>query len=103
MSLNLKNCILTSIKCRKKENPVLSRELETSYGLSGTQVRDYIRELRRDGEPVVATDSGYYFSKEESDVQLIHDDLQRRIISMSKTDKLFTENFQKKYFTGSLF
>lgn len=70
---------------RTHNNPILSRDIEFSLGLAGPAVRDVIRDLRRAGEPIVATDKDYYLASTAEEVGKIVADLQQRIESMGKT------------------
>lgn len=77
--------IFNMIARRTQNNPILSREIEISLGLAGPAVRDIVRELRWAGEPIVASDKGYYFALTAEEVDKIVKDLQQRIESMGKT------------------
>jgi len=77
--------IFITIARRTHNNPIFSRDIEISLGLAGPAVRDIVRELRRAGEPIVASDKGYYFASTAEEVDKIVADLQQRIESMGKT------------------
>jgi hypothetical protein len=77
--------IFIMIARRTHNNPIFSHDIEISLGLAGPAVRDIVRELRRAGEPIVASDKGYYFASTAEEVDKIVADLQQRIESMGKT------------------
>ena len=93
--MKLKLEILASIKLRTKENPVFSHHLETSYGLSGTEIRDIVRELRREGYPIANSKSGYYFANNYEEIEPTINDLESRAFSMLETVKKLKLNFSR--------
>ncbi len=91
-----KNDILNSIKLRTSQNPILSSNLEFLYGINGCEVRDIIRELRREGEPIANSKHGYYYAKEFSEIEPTISDLENRALSMLETVKKLKLNFPQK-------
>jgi hypothetical protein len=92
-SAELKRDILCTISLYQKENPVLSSTLESQYQASGPQVRDAIRELRREGHPLANSDNGYYYARLFSEIEPTLSDLESRALSMLSTVKLTKERF----------
>ena len=84
-SCRMKGVVFKVICQRSKSNPVLSRELEEAVNVSGPGIRNIIRQLRRSGEPVVASDRGYCLASNPEEVNLIVEDLRKRIKSMGET------------------
>ena len=80
--------ILVAIRYRTKENPVFSAELERAFGMTGAEVRNLIRELRREGHPI-ANDKGYYYAKSYEEFKPTLDDLEHRAESLFNTVKKF--------------
>ena len=81
----LRQKILSFISKRNHFHPLLSREIEIAFNISGPTLRDIVRELRRIGEPIVASKYGYYMARSTKEVDYIVTDLQKRINSLSKT------------------
>ena len=80
-----KKDVFNLIGSRTRHNPVKSEDIEKRFLISGPDVREIIRDLRRSGEPIVATQKGYYVAKDKEDVDVIVNDLTKRIASMGKT------------------
>lgn len=77
-------------------NPVLSKELEEELNISGPVVRSIIRQFRRSGEPIVASEKGYYLASNPQEVSLIVEDLRKRIKSMGETvSKLQQKSYER--------
>lgn len=74
----IKQRVFEIISQRNRNHPVLSRGIESSLGISGPVVRDAVRELRRSGEPIVATEGGYFVAMSAREVDLIVRDLQSK-------------------------
>jgi len=71
-------------KCSKYK-PIVSKELERKFDISGSEIRDTIRDLRRKGEPIVGSHSGYYLATGTADIKELVADLESRISSMRET------------------
>lgn len=52
-----------------ERNAVTSRELETSFGVSGKELRDAVNALRRDGVPIASGSGGYFYAATEPEVR----------------------------------
>lgn len=92
----MKANILLSIKLHNKDNPITSRELEKSFGITGGTVRSIVRELRREGKPIISTGDGYFYSESSKDIEILIADLHSRATDMLQTAKIFQEKFFKK-------
>ena len=79
--------ILFIMASRRRINPITSRDLESQLGVKGPAIRESIRLLRRNGEPIVATENGYFYAENIEDVKEIIRDLEGRATSMLKTAK----------------
>jgi predicted transcriptional regulator len=87
----VKDRILWTIKVHTKDSPIGSKQLEVECDLSGSQLRDYIRELRREGQLIGSISmkeekrGGYYYihSWAEFDQTIKH--LQNRVDSLLNT------------------
>ena len=101
-----KSFVLNIIKAYDKENPIHSGKLESRTGLKGIQIRDFVRELRREGEPICHSSKGYYYTEDKAEVQKTIDNLEGRAASMyatasalrSKVINNFESNGQGKLF-----
>lgn len=56
-----------------------SRELECTFGISGTELRSLVNRLRRDGVPIASNASGYFYAANEQEVRATIGHLTRRI------------------------
>lgn len=77
-----------------KDNKIYSAELEREFNVSGTEIRDIVRELRREGFPIIGG-NGYYCSHE--DIDILWQDLESRAMSMLQTVKESKEKYLSKY------
>lgn len=89
-SEEIKYNILKSIRGLPAGSYIYSVEIENKYQLSGPSVRDMIRELRREGHPIVGSSKGYYLGN----VLDTADDLERRAYDMLKTASSLRKNFK---------
>ena len=51
-----------------KEKAVLSRELERLFCIDGRNLRRKISSLRKDGFPICSDESGYYYAKNQREI-----------------------------------
>lgn len=79
--------IEVTIRLHHATNPVYSVELEQRYGITGTEVRNIVRELRREGKPVANSKQGYYWADNIEELRPTIDDLESRAMSMHETVK----------------
>lgn len=86
-----------------RKNPILSKEIERSLDMSGPSVRAAIRELRRHGEPIVATEHGYFMATSAKEVDLIVKDLQNRLDSLGKTISAIKRKGYERFGRQSIF
>jgi biotin operon repressor len=88
---NTKEAIYNLIKDRTNRNPVPSRDIEYELEMTGSEVREYIRELRRDGVLIgsisrrTENEGGYYIIDSEGDFNQTIQHLENRITSMRNT------------------
>ena len=52
-----------------EQNAVTSRELETTFGIRGKELRDVINTLRRSGVPIGSSGNGYFYAATEQEVR----------------------------------
>ena len=77
--------IYNEISKRSKYKPIFSKDLEKKFDISGSEIRDTIRGLRRKGEPIVGSNTGYYLAAGTEDIKELVADLESRISSMRET------------------
>lgn len=56
-----KDTMLKALYKRSRSNPVKSKTIERSMGLSGPAVRSVIADLRKQGFPIVSSGKGYHY------------------------------------------
>ncbi len=89
--LGIKNEILKELENHTSVNPINSKELEGLYNLSGSEVRDIIRELRRDGNMIGSgsdrgrRQGGYYIIRTIDEYTETRTHIVNRIISLANT------------------
>ena len=82
--------VLESIKDLPEGKSIYSCQLERLLHISGPKLRSLIRELRREGKPIVATSKGYFYG----DVLTAAEDLERRAYNMLKTASNMRKNYK---------
>ena len=75
------------------EKRIYSAQLEEEFKTSGIQVRNAIKGLRRAGEPIANSDSGYFYATTRADIAPTVSDLKRRAVSMLTTASALERNF----------
>ena len=91
--------IFNEISKRSKYKPIFSKDLEQKFDINGSDVRVAIRGLRRKGEPIVGSNTGYYLASGTGEIQELIADLVSRISSMSETVKAIKDKAYDKYGT----
>ena len=93
MSYN-QNGIKAMIFLHKTNNPIRSKQIELDYNISGPQIREIVKELRREGYDICTTGEkgGYYVADEPKDVLEGIQDLEKRVSSMNKTIAMWKKN-----------
>lgn len=78
---------------KHKSEPVLSLELQDELNVSGSEIREAVRELREKGIPITSGSEGYGFAKDIDEIMptILH--LKSRAISMLKTIRNLERNF----------
>ncbi len=87
------DCILSSIKLHGKDNRIYSYQLESQYNLTGAELRNIIKELRRSGEPIANSKEGYYYARDINELKETLEDLRGRALSMINTASLMEKRF----------
>jgi len=77
--------IFNEVSKRSKYKPIFSKELEQKFDINGSDIRVAIRGLRRKGEPIVGSKTGYYLAAGTEDIKELVADLESRISSMRET------------------
>lgn len=90
------NLFIASLKLRTPECPIYSAELEAHFEITGSEVRDIIRSLRRDGHPIANSSKGYFYARTYTEIEPTILDLKSRSLSMLETIKKLELNFQTK-------
>jgi hypothetical protein len=82
---NLIPNFIISLKKYSFDNPVLSSKIEQGLKLQGTEVRTIIKALRRSHYPVGSKGKGYYWIKDESELEKTLEHLKARRDSLEQT------------------
>ena len=75
-------------------NPVLSSNLEIDLHCSGSEIRDGVRSLRRDGVPVGACADGYFIAENFAEIEDTIEDLRKRMRSLAITANQLAHAFE---------
>ena len=70
---------------RNKANAIYSASLEKEFKLTGSEVRDIIRDLRREGQWILPTPKGYCWAISEEEKEELIKDLEGTGDSLYKT------------------
>jgi len=91
----LKANILERVKLHRQDSPVYSAELERLFDITGAEVRDSVRELRREGYPIANSSNGYYYADSFEQIRNTVEDLEGRASSMLKTASALRKTFNR--------
>jgi hypothetical protein len=93
--------VIGSIKLHGFDNPISSKTLESENGLSGSGVREIIREARHRKIPIGSDDRGYYICKNAGEFQHTINHLKSRSLNMLDTlkvcESLFADIYQEEF------
>jgi hypothetical protein len=84
------------IKRHTLSHPVYSREIERMYRISGWEVRNLVGRMRDEGEPVGSTDSGYYFARNQKELEPSIRHLKSRALKMLNRARRMESSFNPK-------
>ncbi len=88
--------ILVKIKLHKRDNPILSKSLEEEFSISGEKVREIIRILRREGQPIAnsgGASEGYHYADTYDQLEPTILDLKSREDSLRVTRLAMMKKF----------
>lgn len=91
----VKDRILAQLKQHNAYNPIYSAALELLFEMPGSTLRDYIRELRREAEPIVMSNEGYYYEDSYEAIEKTVLNLESRAKSMLKTSNMLRRRYNK--------
>lgn len=95
---DIKTKLLRQIKQHGSDNRIYSAAIEVLFNIPGSTLRDYIRDLRRDGEPIVMSREGYYYEDSFTAVEKTVKNLESRALSMLKTSNILRKRYKKGQF-----
>lgn len=84
------------LKIHNKKNPILSSQLENEFQIAGSQVRDIIHLLRRQGLPIAnagGQSEGYFYADNYGELEPTLIDLKSREDSMRTTRLAMMKRF----------
>lgn len=88
--------IEVKVKLHRIANPITSKAIEAEYCISGVQVREIIRLLRRQGVPIASTggqEEGYYYAVTYDQPEPTLQDLKSREDSLRVTRLAMMKKF----------
>ena len=88
--------VLDLIITRTKDNPILSSEIEQVLEMTGGEVRQIIRELRRNRTPIANSSKGYYLARTFEEIDATINNLHSRAMSQLVTIKELRNCFNKQ-------
>lgn len=80
-----------------------SKELGEELGVSGSIIRDVVREMREQGVPIISDANGYSYAKDIDELMPTLKHLKSRALSMLHTIKKLERNFITPNSQDSLF
>ncbi len=81
----MKKEVLSLIETRDAGNPIKSKQIEKSLGITGAEVRKYVMKLRRKGNRIGSGYQGYFLAKTHDEFVDVMSHMQSRIDSEMKT------------------
>ena len=91
---------LNRIRLTTSESPVNSKQVERVLRLKGSELRQLVKVLRREGYPIASCGKGYYYARNIEEIMPTLDHMKMRRDSIALTinkmmeGKLFTEDQQ---------
>jgi Mn-dependent DtxR family transcriptional regulator len=82
---NFIRCFLRHLQGHYKHNPVKSAELEAAFNMTGSQVRDLVRRLRRQGYWIASGSTGYWIARTRIEYEDSMRHLRSRAMSLLMT------------------
>lgn len=78
----------------RRYGPVLSRDLEAMFGVTGSQVREIVRHYRREGDLIVSGTPGYWYAKDWKEFEKAMYHLESRALDMLETMKMLRKKHE---------
>lgn len=92
----MKDQLLVLLRLANINKPIYSNELEIKLETSGVEIRELIRELRREGHPIAACKQGYFYARDMSELKDTIEDLEGRETSLRITRKAMENCFSQQ-------
>jgi len=93
--------VVAKIRTRTIENPIKSRELEQTFGLSDKQIRDIVHDARRAGHAIGSGNEGYFECKNFKEWEPTRHHLYSRAMSelslIKRVDQVFSGEQQSVF------
>lgn len=94
--------VVAKIRTRTINNPILSREIEQTFGISDKQVRDIVHDARRAGHAIGSGNGGYFECKTYKEWEQTRHHLYSRAMSelslIKRIDDVFAGEQQQSAF-----
>ncbi len=86
--------VLGVIKFHSIQRPILSQELSKRFRISDVQIREIVKNARRQQHPIGSKNDGYFIASSAKELTEGSDHLKERISSMSYTYDQMWKNFE---------
>lgn len=78
-------------------NPIKSSQLEREFNLNGSHIRDCVREWRREGKPIASDSTGYFYAKDQRELEHTIAILKSKALSQLETVKAMENCFVNEW------
>lgn len=95
MQTNIKDHITAVLRLHRINNPILAKKLESDFRLKPNEVREIIRDLRRERLPIVEIGQGYFWAVTAEEFLQGWNHFRSRWRDMAETDKEMEQTYQQ--------
>lgn len=88
----VKDILVKKIQLNTIDNPVLSKKIEIHFDIPGSEVRQIIKALRREGHPIASCAKGYFYATNAEELMPTVNHMKLRRDSINNTLRSLTNN-----------